>query len=317
MFNTDAANRILTNLSTCYRAFMYSLNELDYRTCDEIIASISVEIFSTKNECVTGPDEPLNELYIIAKIPELFSSYYRYWKAVSEGKFSNSWNILQDCLSIIRSLRRYSPAQIQGLLNFFGHQLPELEKLYPYNVFFSIAATAESIECSICGKDIDSFECEHISGNLYRGEVAYGIVSGLGELNHISIVSNPADKRCTVQYEDSGKQFDVLRYLSNLITDKRMTPLEFYEAIISEKKVRNITYVKLSRNAECYCGSGKKFKLCCIDKEFETGHHIDIIVRKAISNEVSEGCSLELVPNNGQVPPPTGSSTRAGAAEQL
>lgn len=314
MFNTEAANKILTNLSPCYRAFLNSLNKLDYKTCDELIASISTEIVTTKNNCLTGPDEPLNELYVIAKIPELFSSYCRYWEAISEGNFSKSWNILQDCLSFVRSLRRYSPAQIQGLLNFFGHQLPELEKLYPYNVFFSIGATAESIECSICGKDIDSFECEHISGNIYRGVMAYGIVTGFGEINHVSIVSNPADKRCTVKYEDDGKQFDVLRYFSNLLVNKKMLPLEFYEAVVSEKKVKNDAYQKLGRNNPCYCGSGIKFKSCCIAKEFEKGHHIDIVVRKTVIDEVDEGYIVELTPENGQMPP-TDNSTRIGWSE--
>jgi hypothetical protein len=37
---------------------------------------------------------------------------------------------------------------------------------------------------------------------------------------------------------------------------------------VSKKRETNPNYVKIGRNEPCYCGSGKKFKKCCISKEY-------------------------------------------------
>lgn len=46
--------------------------------------------------------------------------------------------------------------------------------------------------------------------------------------------------------------------------------------------MRNI----LNRNEKCFCGSNKKFKRCCIDKEFEEKDHAELILGYSFLNIV-------------------------------
>ena len=209
---------------------------------------------------------------------DFFIAYNATWNLISEAKFGLSWGKLQDAIDCLRNLKKFClKDKSYNHLRFFEHQLVNLEKLYPYEIFFSIGAIAENVRCSICDKDINSLECPHIKGELYNGKLAVGIIENVKELNHVAIVKNPANKRCVVEYKDTDEQFDHIRYLANLLNSRQTKATDFYELKITEKTIPNPNYKKLGRNDKCYCGSGVKFKNCCINKEKINSGHIDII----------------------------------------
>lgn len=225
--------------------------------------------FSIKN----NSELYLNDLYVINSLIEFFKSYIKLWEVFINKKFSESWNKLQDCLDFLRCIKKFSVISV----DHFESQLLALEELYPYNVFFSIGATVDYYECGICGKDIDSPDCVHIKGELYSGEMATAIASNISQLDHVSLVLNPEDKRCTVQYDDNGEQFHVVRYLSGLLNDEVFPISHFKELQFSKVKKVNPDFVKQGRNEVCACGSGKKFKKCCINKQHIEGDHVEIV----------------------------------------
>ena len=58
--------------------------------------------------------------------------------------------------------------------------------------------------------------------------------------------------------------------------------------------------MKIGRNEKCHCGSGKKFKKCCMNKE-NNGVHIEVIKyfqRKNAEHEMlrNAGIHIPLVP---------------------
>lgn len=163
-------------------------------------------------------------------------------------------------------------------MSFFESQLTELEQLYPYNVFFSVGMVVEGLECSLCGFDIDSDECLHIRGQLYSGRIATAIVKDVARFDHAALVTNPANKRCVVQYEDTGAQFNVIRYLSNLIKSNKFQVSDQLNVRFSKRKLPNPEYKKLGRNEQCFCNSGRKFKKCCMAKDHIEEDHVDIVV---------------------------------------
>jgi hypothetical protein len=223
-------------------------------------------------------EQQLNELFVFRTYIQFLITYADYWKALTEEKFSHSWNSLQDTINQFRIVKKFSEDNEESKhLVFFEKQLISLEKLYPYNIFFSIGAVVDYYECSICGLDIDSDDCPHFKGNLYGGVMAVAIAKNIRELNHISMVKHPADKRCVVKYEEDGEQFKLVRYLSSLVREKRLKPFDFGELRFSNKIIPNPDYVKLGRNEKCFCGSGLKFKHCCIDKKSVKGGHVDIV----------------------------------------
>lgn len=233
----------------------------------------SLELFELRY--ADGPDEVLNDFFVIHCYVDFFSHYGQVWRLIAEEKFSESWSKLQDALDALRLVRRFSRIDMSAL----EEQLIELEKTYPYNVFFSIGAVVEKFECSICGQDIDSFQCAHRKGQLYRGRMATGIARNMVSFNHVAIVDEPKDRRCVVTYEDTGDQFKLVRFLSRLLQQRKMVVSDFGNLIFSKRMKPNPDFHRVGRNDPCYCGSGIKFKRCCIAKSRIEGDHVDIAPR--------------------------------------
>ena len=273
---TRLRTAIAENLYEGYRApFRQFLRDVDVEiglAQAPTIESIREHLESVELQNADGPDELFNDFYALRRYADFFVHYGQVWRLIAEEKFSASWNKLQDALDALRLIRRFSRIDISGLED----QLVELEKTYPYNVFFSIGALVEKFECSICGQDIDSFQCSHRKGHLYRGRMAVGIARNIVNLDHVAMVDRPEDRRCVVSYDDSGEQFKLVRLLSQLLLQRKYAVSDFGLLQFSKRSKPNPEYKKVGRNDPCYCGSGSKFKRCCITKSHIEGDHVDI-----------------------------------------
>lgn len=223
------------------------------------------------------PDDVFNDGFILKQFINLFKDYVSYWKLLVSNKFSDSWSALQDVQDGLRTIYRFTNEPRPQILSHIERQCGELEKLYPYRVFASVAIIKEEEECSICGKSIDSFECEHIAGELYRGCRAYGIVKHIKQVEEVSLVTNPADKRCTIQILDTSEQFNGVAYLAKGIRDRVLAPLDLSHLEFKKIRKPNNEIPIVGRNDPCPCGSGKKFKKCCVDKSYIETTHVEII----------------------------------------
>jgi len=252
-----------------------NLHKIQFQDARNNLAQIEEKI----NQLTSEDELVLNDIYLLKQVLSFHSSLITMWEEINNKKYSNSWNYLQNCLDSLRNINKFSlNNQKTDVLDFFEKQLLILEKLYPYKIFASIGWEVALYECSICGKNIDSFECEHEIGELYSGEIAIGIAKDITNINHVSMVENPMDKRCVVQYEDSGHHFKGLQFLSGQLVSNQLTPITLYDADETPRKKLNKNYVELKRNEKCLCGSNKKFKKCCINKKYIEEKHIELIV---------------------------------------
>jgi hypothetical protein len=255
------------------RSVLIAFNDLRFSVGQEEV-NTNREILEVERGANNFSEEQyLNDMFVLTRYIDLFSEYGKLWESICNQNFSDSWNALQNALDLLRLIKKFSEINIQ----FFENQLTELERMYPYNVFFSIGATVELFECSICGRNIDSVECSHMQGNLYGGVMAYAIARNIAQLDHISMVKYPEDKRCVVSYEDVGEQFKLVRFLSSLIKSRKFRISDFGRLQFSKRNIPNPDYEKLGRNDLCFCGSGKKFKKCCIKETHAQGDHVDIV----------------------------------------
>ncbi|MBN9507917.1 MAG: hypothetical protein J0I21_02240 [Alphaproteobacteria bacterium] len=77
------------------------------------------------------------------------------------------------------------------------------EALFPRQVFTSLGIVVKSRKCSICGEEYG--ECHHVVGRPYMGEICYTRIVELERLDHLSFVSNPANKRTRIrEFSDGG-----------------------------------------------------------------------------------------------------------------
>ena len=250
-----------------------AVNECEYLECDVPLEQVRTLIDKARKSTKSESESYLADLFVLDRYADFLGEFCATWRQVYEKQFSSSWRSLQDALTLLRLIKRFSGLDIDT----FEDQLIHLEKAYPYNVFLSIGATANYCECSICGEDIDSLKCAHMRGELYLGVMAHAIVRKLTNMDHISFVLHPEDKRCVVSYDDNGEQFQLMRYISELLLDSELRALEFERLEFTKKTVPNPEYVEIGRNSLCFCGSGMKFKHCCITKAYIEGDHANVI----------------------------------------
>jgi hypothetical protein len=272
---TDLASKLFQGLKLQAKSVLLAFNDHDFPKGQEIVSEMR-KVIVEERETLTEADEVyLNELYVLDRYVDFLRVYGGLWEKVLKQQFAASWCSLQDALDLLRLIKRFSQIDI----SFFESQLTELEQLYPYNVFFSVGMVVEGLECSLCGFDIDSDECLHMRGHLYVGRMATAIVQKCVRFDHASLVTHPANKRCVVQYEDTGKQFNVIRYLSNLIASNRCKISDLWSLRFSKRRLPNPEYRKLGRNERCFCGSGRKFKKCCMANDYVEEDHVEIIAQ--------------------------------------
>lgn len=278
LLNSDEGLGLLAGMREVIRAH---LNGIDTEV--GVDASIAIDdlldqLDKAKEIHVNGSDDVLNDIFILETYVTFFRSYGRLWWKISAGQYSESWGTLQDANDSLRLIRRFSGFTFTPLVE----QLFALESLYPYKVFSSCGFVVERFECSICRNDIDSFECSHRKGELYRGRMAYGIARNILNIDHIALVENPVDKRCVITIPDNGPGFSCVRYLGEALNRKHFAVSNFGGVAWSKRRVANSEYALLGRNDPCHCRSGKKFKRCCIDKAFEEIDHAEILPGRSV-----------------------------------
>jgi len=277
MFQSIVVGTLFEEIKPNIITALERLNAGEASEAKNIFDDLLERVSSLKMSDTSNIEVVLNEYYVLQAYLYFLINYSNTWQYILEQKFSASWNSLQGAIGYFRDVKRFAYNPTIRCVEYFENQFLNLEELYPYGVFFSMGAVVDHFECSICGLDIDSAECGHRRGELFAGEMAIGIARNMMELDHVSVVTHPVDKRCVPQYEDDGSQFNVLRYFSELLIDKKLRPLDFGELEHSTRIIKNPDYKKMGRNEICYCGSGLKFKKCCIDKKNIEGGHIQII----------------------------------------
>jgi hypothetical protein len=278
MFQTEVCRALAESVSEKTLHAVQAIQKLNFDEAEAELKLISQEITRRRDTFSdSNSDEVFNEGFILSVFVELFLDYVSYWRLLVSDQYSESWSALQDVQDQLRTIYRYIKEPRPAILKHIEKQCGELEKLYPYQVFFSVGLIKEKAECSICGKSIDNLECEHIAGELYRGRRAYGIVKKIKQLDHVAVVTNPADKRCTVQLLNTDEQFKGVAYLANGIRNEVLDPLGFSHLEFTEIRKSNKDMTIVGRNDPCPCGSGNKFKKCCIDKSYIETTHVNIV----------------------------------------
>lgn len=275
--SSNDGNSIYQELKPEFLKVLGSLNKKNFESTIKYIDDLKESFKDLKLVIKCQEESYLNDLYILNSQINFIEAYCSTWRLVLMGSFTESWSRLQDSIDHLRTIKKFSKIP----LNFFENQLIELEKAYPYDIFFSVGMVVEKYECSICGEDIDSFECPHTLGELYSGEMAIGKACNVKKLDHIAIVTSPMDKRCTIQHENQSDVFNIIRHLANDINNNKFKISWFKGIELLSWEEENPDFLSLGRNEPCFCGSGIKFKKCCINKKMIEKAHAEILLEQA------------------------------------
>jgi len=269
---TASAERLLGGMRDELLALLEAADALDCSESNELAAELHQRVENERGDS-EADESTLAGLFVADRFIGLVAAYCRVWPLIADGQFSGSWLVLQDAMDSLRLVKRFSDLDV----SFFESSLVELESAYPYGLFLSVGMRVEFFECSICGADIDSADCPHRRRELYQGVMACAIAREVAELDHVSLVEHPEDKRCVVQYEDDGPQFRLIRYIGELLAAGTFAPSALSRLEWSKVVRPNPDYVQLGRNETCFCGSGRKFKKCCSGLREIEGDHVEVI----------------------------------------
>ena len=95
----------------------------------EICNDIKLQAVKNRNEIIA------NSTYVICNYLKMLSNYATFWRYLHNGRYKESWGILQNCLDCIICVRRFTEDRSINKLDLWDEHLRMLEKLYPYRVF--------------------------------------------------------------------------------------------------------------------------------------------------------------------------------------
>lgn len=151
---------------------------------------------------VKNADEDLANLLLgYESVAKCLQAEIEMWLLLKEGKPDEAWDRLvtaqMAAVDAVRAHEGFSHVE------HHSHRLQAVEELiFPPQVFVSSGMLVKQQICSICGQEYE--ECEHLIGMPYMGEFCYIIAKDIS-LDHVSIVKEPADKRCRViHFEHNG-----------------------------------------------------------------------------------------------------------------
>lgn len=257
----------------------------NYDDALKLVGEAQTEINEYKTS--TTEDSAKNNCFIYYVFFELLKSLASYWKCVEAEKYYDSWCKLQDAFDCLRQLKRFYKEENTSL-QFITRQLLSVEKVYPYKYFSSCGFIVRQFECSLCSQNIDSDNCPHVKCQLYSGEMAIAIARNIKSIDHLAIVTNPKNKRLVLAPDDSRQEFNLLRLLILEFNAKKYCPLSFAQVHLIEKIRINPDHQRAPRNSPCYCGSGKKYKKCCIKSEQIPHLHMDISLAALLESRASQ-----------------------------
>jgi len=268
-------------IKTYHEEIKHIISKIIEKKYDEVnnkIENAQLMCDELKRNAVRNKDEKTaNISFLLKQYLLLLKSISSFWKLCDNLDYQDAWSLLQDGLDYLRTLQKFMLDERQLLVKEINNYLENIEKLYPYVYFNSIEVLNKKKICSICNRSPFDPECSHIAGNLYMGEMATIIVKEV-EFLGVSLVKNPADKRCIIlmNYDKKDIENSPFRLIHTLITNLQK-PFHFFELKLTKRKLPRQFYASWSKDSFCPCGSEKPFKECCSDKEFIDNPHYQII----------------------------------------
>ena len=196
----DAAHKLQT------LAFLARAIELQ-RDAVADAGALSAELALAKQNAILNQDEEsANELLFMELALNVVIAQLRMCIALKEDAGEAAWDLLIDaqsaCSAAIRVRQQIAEGPPIANLERLDAWLLQTEHLvFPPQSFLSIGGFVTMRECSICRSTYDA--CEHIKGRAYMGELCATVISAM-DLDHVSLVDNPANKRARVTHFSDG-----------------------------------------------------------------------------------------------------------------
>ncbi len=237
------------------------------------------ELAELKREAVRKNDQvTAKKIWCYEIILQIQDQYVHAFEQMTEKYFYSAWCILErveiNLLFLERHFNIFSDIGSRFRLPFILQHTQQFQSLFPYTIFGSPGFLIEEKVCTICRQVISIRNpCGHIVGEIYDGEMCGREITKVHMLE-ISVTPNPKQKY-TVLFLDGADQYNYF-HINYVVTGLKHPFADWkLEWAYIEEPIE--VYKDTGRNDPCPCGSGKKFKKCCIRKKVIKLKHLNVI----------------------------------------
>jgi hypothetical protein len=236
-----------------------------------ISACVASELGLLKQDFVRhGNQEQAKFCWCLGRVLECQNHFLSAFENMKAGRFYKAWCDFAECEKQLRLLHPHLPFDdFDFSLKFIETYVARYQSLFPYEWFVSSEFLINEFQCSICGKRmLLRNPCGHKVGEIYDGELCCRVVKGV-ELLGVAFVKSPLDKTLVpFASRDSGEMgADTYDYsLVKFLAPNLRSPFDTWEVERTTRPYPHSKFSALGRNDRCPCGSGKKYKRCCLDK---------------------------------------------------
>lgn len=218
-----------------------------------------------------GQSSQANEVWCIESILKIQTEYLNAFELLKQKEYYKAWCAIEQVELTLGFLAPHHDIGMdEYMLSFIDEHIRKYQKIYPYQIFISPELVEEEKKCNICNQIMSIRNpCGHEVGEIYNGEMCCRIVTKVQILG-IAMVESPLQKYSVpfLKDEATGEVTDHYNYeVVEYLTDKLMGPFDAWDFELSSKIYPHTHFASLGRNDKCPCGSGKKYKKCCLDKE--------------------------------------------------
>ena len=123
-------------------------------------------------------------------------SFLTMWIELKRGNHQSAWNKLIDAQEYLSIALRAAGGGV-GVEDFLERLQRAEQVIFPgFPVYHSVGQIIRGGKCTICEMAFNS--CEHIEGRVYSGRLCLRAQAEIVEVNHVSFVDQPRDRRCII-----------------------------------------------------------------------------------------------------------------------
>ncbi|MFH1374043.1 MAG: SEC-C metal-binding domain-containing protein [bacterium] len=230
------------------------------------------QLKAVKSEYVHRDDQSgAKRAWCLEQVVLVHKHYIEAYRSLLDRQFYGSWCAFEKSEIRYGFVTDHLERQIDNpyLLDSTLAMIHKFQSLFPYKLFFSPEMLYLNTACTICGAERSIRNpCGHEIGEIYDGEmcgrritefraVGVSVVTEPHQKYSVAFPSSPEDKERRDPYN-----YAQLEYLVARLQD----PYDEWDVRLTTKSHSINKFKSLGRNDQCPCGSGIKFKKCCLPK---------------------------------------------------
>lgn len=259
----------------------------------DLLKAIKNSLKDIKAQKVNEKDEDgAKFIWCLEQIASIQEKYLDGYEKLTSGKYYDAWCVFEKCELSLGFLKPHFPLRNNEYsLSFIHKHILQYQSLYPYKLFLSPEILEHEKKCNICEKVVVIRNpCGHEVGEIYNGEMCCRIVTKM-DLLSISFVESPVQKYSVPFTKDdiTGETVDHYDYslLKYLIDKLLQSPFDSWDINWTKKYHPHEKFTGVGRNEKCPCGSGAKYKKCCLNKEGVLMPHCEFILENPPESPVA------------------------------